>query len=897
MDGLPIVADGTAPPRPRMLPPITPPISLVPYNISLNLSSIFAMLPGSRFLARWRKGVFETQIDPSELPAVSIAEQLASAASQPVVETVTPEIVKEQLQAFPGPWGFFTSGYLVGLFIMAILLHRIQNVIIPSRIPTRRQRHAFRFAPVFASPFQNTLFLQRLYASILPLDFTRTTTRLILHLPSVYFLTKMLLVWCILVLETSELLPQFTEEQKNGYWGALCWIENLFQWGTQMNMTEICWSTFVAVCGAFLVEGFVKAMDGLGGGFPLGNVNTSTSPFNLVGYAFLLHIYSSPVTHSYQPNDGLPSRPDKHVIITITIPLLQLTLFHILSVSKRLSTHRLLPTALTSMLSLAHFHGTLFAHFSQTHSQAEPTTTSSAPKGPRRPTPYLGAPNANYPLLNYIPNIFETFLISTILLTIFINALVQLLVRGRVDRVLSGLGIGPGANIHNDDETPTSFLQSLPYEEDFGVLLLRVGTASLEATGLRGWGNEVAPIQLPAQPRRRRSTTLIDTHSFDTSPTYGRVRMGRLGVGDVSYGASTSASTSRMLGGSPDVFSDTTSRSRRPRGPPASTTTAQVRGFNNDVRTVDLGNSDAANGGGLGNGTNGSWRRWFGEMGGFIRAMWGVLRGLVVFLLERARGRVRVREQAAARKPIRAGVSAQGATAARDAEVEDAEDEERRREKEIYQRFLRGEDISDDEDYHSGQTELEESDSEEESESTHDGEEGSDEREAETVQLFTDFIRSGGSREAGWSSSNGGEMVLAHLMHGASASGASPGPLTRRRWDALVQRSPHDLQRRGQRRDDFDDLNDDNSWDPARRARTIFDQYVDDASQRERQQGYQHLCVICTTETREIICWPCRCLSMCDNCREALASRSAPTKHRCPCCRQTVEGYSRIYIP
>ncbi|KAJ3512483.1 hypothetical protein NLJ89_g3497 [Agrocybe chaxingu] len=813
MDGPPIVIDGTAPPRPRILPPITPPISLVPYNISLNLSSIFAMLPGSRFIARWRKGVFETQTDPLELPTVSIAEQLASAASQPVVETVIPEMAKEQLQAFPGPWGFFTSGYLVGLFVMAILLHRIQNVIIPSRVPTRRQRHAFRFAPVFASPFQNTLFLQRLYASTLPLDFTRTTTRLILHLPSVYFLMKMLLVWCILVLETSELVPQFTEEQKNGYWGALCWIESLFQWGTQMDMTEICWSTFVAVCGAFLVEGFVKAMDGLGGGFPLGNVNTSTSPFNLVGYAFLLHIYSSPVTHSYQPNDGLPSRPDKHVIITITIPLLQLTLFHMLSVSKRLSTHRLLPTALTSMLSLAHFHGTLFAHFSQTPSQAEPTATSSAPKSSRRPPPYLGAPNANYPLLNYIPNIFETFLISTILLTIFTNALVQILVRGRVDRVLSGLGIGPGANIHNDDETPISFLQSLPYEEDFGVLLLRVGTASLEATGLRGWGNEVAPIQLPAQPRRRRSTTLIDTHSLDTSPTYGRVRMGRLGVGDVSYGASTSTSTSRMLGGSTDVFSDTTLRSRHRRGPSTSTTTTHLRGFNNDVRTVDLGNSDAANGGGLGSGTN-------------VRAMWGVLRGLVIFLLERARGRVRVREQAAARKPIRAGVSAQGVTASRNAEIEDDEDEERRREKEIYQRFLRGEDISDDEDYHSGQTEFEESDYEEESESPHDEEEGCNEREVETVQLFTDFIRNGGSREAGWSSSTGGEMVLAHLMHGTGTSGSSPGPLTRRRWDAMVQRSPHDFQRRGQHSNDFDDLNDDNSWEPPGRARTVFDQYV-----------------------------------------------------------------------
>ena len=30
-----------------------------------------------------------------------------------------------------------------------------------------------------------------------------------------------------------------------------------------------------------------------------------------------------------------------------------------------------------------------------------------------------------------------------------------------------------------------------------------------------------------------------------------------------------------------------------------------------------------------------------------------------------------------------------------------------------------------------------------------------------------------------------------------------------------------------------------------------------------------------------------RCLAMCNGCREALASKSAPAKHRCPCCRQS----------
>lgn len=45
-------------------------------------------------------------------------------------------------------------------------------------------------------------------------------------------------------------------------------------------------------------------------------------------------------------------------------------------------------------------------------------------------------------------------------------------------------------------------------------------------------------------------------------------------------------------------------------------------------------------------------------------------------------------------------------------------------------------------------------------------------------------------------------------------------------------------------------------------------------------------CVICTVEPRVIICWPCRCLALCDDCRGSLAARSASSKHHCPCCRQ-----------
>jgi hypothetical protein len=89
------------------------------------------------------------------------------------------------------------------------------------------------------------------------------------------------------VLQTSEIMPVFTENQKESSVGVLVgWIESLGRWSSQKEMAEVCWSTFCAICGCFLVEALFKALDGMGTGFPIGNVNPNTSPFNLVGSFF-----------------------------------------------------------------------------------------------------------------------------------------------------------------------------------------------------------------------------------------------------------------------------------------------------------------------------------------------------------------------------------------------------------------------------------------------------------------------------------------------------------------------------------------------------------------------------------------------------------------------------------
>lgn len=53
-------------------------------------------------------------------------------------------------------------------------------------------------------------------------------------------------------------------------------------------------------------------------------------------------------------------------------------------------------------------------------------------------------------------------------------------------------------------------------------------------------------------------------------------------------------------------------------------------------------------------------------------------------------------------------------------------------------------------------------------------------------------------------------------------------------------------------------------------------------------------CVVCQSSPRTIIVWPCRCLSLCDECRVQLAMNNF---EKCVCCRREVGAFSRIYVP
>ncbi len=396
----------------------------------------------------------------------------------------------------------------------------------------------------------------------------------------------------------------------------------------------------------------------------------------------------------------------------------------------------------------------------------------------------------------------------------------------------------------DDAGVPNSWFANLPYEEDFFIVLLRVGTGILEATGLRGWSNEVAPIQRPRIDLRGRPTGRSEV---DMPPryAYGRVKMGRLGVVQVESGSSSiGGPMGPSLSPTEDLYpyDDRTPARRRKRRPLLG---GPRGGFNNDVRIVDLGNTSNS---GLFSGLRNRNLVAFWQ---FLVVLWGVIKGLIMFLLDKARGRVRHSEQEKARFVV--------------PEVLDQEEDgEQMREKgwterELYQKFLH-EEISDDDEDAMGEGSALSSDDKETSDDTDEEDSGEDrEAEDEAIGLFTDILRnestsrrvSCSSPSTSYDRASSGEVVLAHLVHGSESS----SPLTRRNWNALLQ--GHQLlsnRRRNQ------PAVDDNIGPLFNQGTSISAAYGREVEERDKEKELQYVCVVCMLEAREIICWPCRCV-------------------------------------
>lgn len=171
----------------------------------------------------------------------------------------------------PGPWGFFTSWYMVGLIVVvrslslsfyhtgtysktqAFLAHRIRNLVVPPRHQQRRREHGHRET---GSPTGR--LLQRFF----PVNLSSTRHRVIMRIPTTALLLRSLLLWVVVTLQVSKLWPT---------WSIL---RPLGEKAASLPMEDLCWSTFVATCAAVLVAGINRGLDG--------SSTSNTAPFNLV---------------------------------------------------------------------------------------------------------------------------------------------------------------------------------------------------------------------------------------------------------------------------------------------------------------------------------------------------------------------------------------------------------------------------------------------------------------------------------------------------------------------------------------------------------------------------------------------------------------------------------------
>lgn len=190
-----------------------------------------------------------------------------------------------------------------------------------------------------------------------------------------------------------------------------------------------------------------------------------------------------------------------------------------------------------------------------------------------------------------------------------------------------------------------------------------------------------------------------------------------------------------------------------------------------------------------------------------------------------------------------------------------------------YDRYLRGEVEMDDDDQE-WEDELDLLD-EEEYASSDSGSEAESVDERGDQPTLSDFLPTNSEDNTDLQ-----PVLLAHL----TSSGSSP--LTRRRYNALLHppsspSSPSSLRTRNSGSQALEPM-----WQVVDERRMVA------TSARSQQPGNdwdderRKACVICTVDPRDTILWPCRCLALCNECRESLAARVEQKEHLCPCCRR-----------
>jgi hypothetical protein len=87
-------------------------------------------------------------------------------------------------------------------------------------------------------------------ALLLPLNLSSTFSRALIRCPSLYLLWRSLARLTVILLQASDLFPSSS------------WLSPIAEWGSLVEMKDVCWSTFVSICVALSIEALMRGLEG-----------------------------------------------------------------------------------------------------------------------------------------------------------------------------------------------------------------------------------------------------------------------------------------------------------------------------------------------------------------------------------------------------------------------------------------------------------------------------------------------------------------------------------------------------------------------------------------------------------------------------------------------------------
>lgn len=819
--------------------------------------------------------------------AVYERSRRTSASSAP---TVREQEALEQLDVWDSfsdsPWSFITSRYTITLIIVAIINNRVQHICRPRGGGTSRLSQLQRIA---------------------------------LRLPSLVMLARIVLIFTTIVADAF-LSPQnpinavlrrcTTTSWRNAWLGNTPmsgWALDRFGASSRDALLRArdataLWAAFTSTCVAVISDTIVRNLD----------ADRQEPPaFNLVGFAFLLHF------HSFSPD----APANEHVYLCVLLQMLQILAIALSRCRRPVYVPRLVVSGFFGITSLLHYA--------------------------------LVANSGRYPFLEALSRTPEIALVLVVLLTVFLHALTMLVLEG---------GIQPHRLLFSRSNLPS-------LDEDWGIALFKLGTACMESTRLTGLEREVEPLVAWEVPYIELSPSgrieLVDPLSRRSSVSHPRRdASSQIEIGDFS-GFSREVKEIRI---DPSAHSSSSSTFGH-------AGLARVRAMVQFVVATLLVLRNIAvimfrkvlHMIGL---PDPSVPQWVFRAVRFVRLVWHGRNGEArrrerqAAEARRRRAREELQQRYRERSSHAAPPSAQSRQLQTLSEVtsvrsllgfrrlygaEAISPEPRppegrpsdggagsllgsQRSGDLGRMALgvgqgpgtevAGEEVDSDdgdEDYDLGWAESElRSGSDEDDPDLGSAEEfemevGEVSGLLEDLGSFAEGESAGQTATASQLTVRSGtasfnQLLLAHLTRPRQQA-----PLTRSGYNSLIRLSTSAIE------EESSPCHSPSSMAQAdlRLAETLIEK-----RNQSRSTGYnpspsdeaRRLCVVCCTEERNVICWPCRCLCLCMECREHLASqpparrslvnnpdnnpspRTEPV-HLCPTCRTPVQAFSRLYIP